>query len=203
MDCDLHLRIFPHQGLGAVLDERCSERACYNIETVRQHKACVVIQLLHEGVMVEPPHADPVLQLGKFIVKFCRGDRALSGEIPLVTGIDDAAAVLGAAAGCEFFQNIERGGGAFLIIRGKLVQALSVIGHAGRHSGDAAHPRVQGQKILQGAAQFLTVIDAAAQHQLTVQLNAARRKFGKILQHLTAALVGQHPHPQLRVGGVD
>ena len=62
---------------------------------------------------------------------------------------------------------------------------------------------MQGQKILQGAAQLLPVIDAAAQHQLTVQLNAARRKLGKILQHLTAALIGQHPHPQLRVGGVD
>ena len=51
-------------------------------------------------------------------------------------------------------------------------------------------------------AQLVAVVDAAAQHQLTVDGDAALHQTGQILEHLAAALVGQHPHTELRVRGV-
>ena len=43
--------------------------------------------------MVLPPHAHAVLQLGIVVVKLRLRQRTARGQVPLVTGIDDAAAI--------------------------------------------------------------------------------------------------------------
>ena len=152
--------------------------------------------------MVEPPHADAVLQLGKVVVKFGRRYFAPRRQVPFVAGVYDAAPVLCAAAAAVFFQNIQRLRRRGPVIGLQLVQPLPVGCHAGRHDCDAAHLRAQRQQVVQRAAQLGAVVDAAAEHQLAVELDAAGRQFGQVLQRFAAALVGQHPHAQLRVGGV-
>ena len=130
--------------------------------------------------MVLPPHAHAVLQLGKFVVEFRCGDLPLGGQVPFVAGVDDAAAVLGAALHAELFQNVQRGSGAFLIIRRKLVQFVAVVSDAGGHSGDTAHLGAQRQQVGQCAAQLVAIVDAAAENQLTIQLDAAGSQLGQV-----------------------
>ena len=153
--------------------------------------------------MVEPPHAHAVLQLGKLVVELSGRQRALRGQVPLIAGVDDAAAVLSAAFLGELLQDIQCSGGGFLIVGRQLEQLIAVVRHAGGHGGNTAHLRAQGQQICQGAAQFVIVVNAAAEHKLTVQLDSARRQLGQVFQHLTPALVRQHPHPQFWVCRVD
>ena len=64
------------------------------------------------------------------------------------------------------------------------------------------HHGGQLQQVGKGAAQLVAVVDAAAEHQLAVDSNAALHQTGQVLEHLAAALIGQHSHPQLGVGGV-
>ena len=98
--------------------------------------------------MVEPPHTHAVLQLGKLVVKFGGRHFPFGGQVPLIAGIYDAAPVFGAAFLGKFFQNVQRFGSGLRIVRGQLVQPLAVVGHAGRHGGDAAHLRAQRQQIV-------------------------------------------------------
>ncbi len=61
---------------------------------------------------------------------------------------------------------------------------------------------VSSKRSLRGTAQLVAVVDAAAEHQLAVDGDAALHQTGQVLEHLAAALVGQHPHTELRVRGV-
>ena len=102
----------------------------------------------------------------------------------------------------EFFHDVDDFGAGLCIIRCLLEQLLAVIRHAAGHRSDALHHGGKLQKVGEGTAQFVAVVDAAAQHQLTVDGDAALHQTGQILEHLAAALVGQHPHTELRVRGV-
>ena len=102
----------------------------------------------------------------------------------------------------EFFHDVDDFGAGLCIIRCLLEQLLAVVRHTAGHRSDALHHRGQLQKVGEGTAQLVAVVDAAAQHQLTVDGDAALHQTGQILEHLAAALVGQHPHTELRVRGV-
>ncbi len=89
------------------------------------------------------------------------------------------------------------------IVGGLRKQIFTVIRHSAGHRRDALHHRGQLQQVCQRAAQLIAVVDAAAQNQLAIDRNAAFHKARQVLEHLAAPLVGEHPHPKLRVGGVD
>ena len=61
---------------------------------------------------------------------------------------------------------------------------------------------MQLAQIVQRAAQLLPVVDAPAQHQLAVHLNARLGELLQVGQRFTCPLVGHHAHPEFWVGGV-
>ena len=184
-------------------DERRGQRAGDAVQSVRAHRGGVAFQFLQKGVVVEPPHAHAVLQLGKVIVKFRRGQFPLCRQVPLIAGVDHTFSVVFPAAAAVLLQNIQRFGGRIPVIGRQRVQALAVGRDPRRHCSDAAHPGTQRQQVVQRAAQLRAVVDAPAQHQLAVHLDAALRQLLQVGQRFAAPLVGQHPGAQHRVGGVD
>ena len=102
----------------------------------------------------------------------------------------------------ELFHNVDDLGAGLCIVGHLRVQIFAVIRNAAGHGSNALHHGGQFQQVGKGAAQFVAVVHAAAKHQLTVDGNAALHQTGQVLEHLAAALIGQHPHPQLRVGCV-
>ena len=147
-------------------------------------------------------HAHAVFQLVVVLVEFRVRDGTPGLEIPLIAGVDDALAVAALALVAELFHDVDDGGAGLGVVGDLFEQILTVIRHTAGHRRHALHHGSQLQQIGQGAAQLVAVVDAAAQHQLAVHGNAALHQPGQVLEHLAAALVGQHPHAELGVGGV-
>ena len=103
----------------------------------------------------------------------------------------------------ELFHDVDDGGAGLSVVGRLLEEVLAVIRHAAGDCRHALHHRGQLQQVSEGAAQLVAVVDATAEHELTVQLDAARRQPGQIVEHLAATLVGQHPYPQCGVCRVD
>ena len=147
-------------------------------------------------------HAHAVFQLVKVLIELRRGNGPPRLEIPLIAGVDDALAVAALALIAKLLHNVDDSGAGLGIIGGLLEQILAIIRHTAGHSGNALHHRGQLQQVAQGAAKLFAIIDAPAEHQLTVDGDAALHQTGQILEHFTAPLVGQHPDTELGVGGV-
>ena len=147
-------------------------------------------------------HAHAVFQLVVVLVEFRVRDGTPGLEIPLIAGVDDALAVAALALIAKLLHDVDDSGAGLGIIGGLLEQILAVIRHTAGHSGNALHHGGQLQQVAQGAAKLFAIVDAPAEHQLTVDGDAALHQTGQVLEHLAAPLVGQHPDTELGVGGV-
>ena len=190
------------QGFGAMADQRRGQLTRYHLQAARPHNAMRACQLLQKFIVIQPPHPHAVFQLGKILVKIARRQFTPGLQIPFIPRIHQPCSQLFPAFFPVFFQNIQRFGGAFPVIHGQLIQALAIVGQARRHRRNAADMLGQRQQIVQSAAQLRAVVHAAANHQLAVHFNARRSQILQLLQNLARLFVGQHPHPQLGVGGV-
>ena len=161
-----------------------------------------LFQLRQKFRGVQAHHSHAVFQLVKVLVELLRRDGPACFEIPFIAGIDDALAVAALALIAEFFHDVDDLGTGGCVVGRLPEQLLAVVRHAAGHRSDALHHGGQLQQVAQGTAQLITVVDAAAEHQLTVNGDAALHQTGQVLEHLAAALVGQHPHTELRVRGV-
>ena len=185
-----------------LVDERRSHFARDHVHLFGAVNAVGLFQLRQKFRGIQAHHAHAVFQLVEVLVELFRRDGPACLEVPFITGINDALAVAALALIAEFFHDVDDLGTCFCIIRCLLEQLLAVVRHTAGHRSDALHHRGQLQKVGEGTAQLVAVVDAAAQHQLTVDGDAALHQTGQILEHLAAALVGQHPHTELRVRGV-
>ena len=100
-------------------------------------------------------------------------------EIPLIAGVDDALAVAALALIAKLLHNVDDSGAGLGIIGGLLEQILAVIRHTAGHSGNALHHRGQLQQVAQGTAKLFAIVDAPAEHQLTVK--ESRQKAERII----------------------
>ena len=161
-----------------------------------------LVQLRQKFFLKQAHHAHAVFQLVVVLVERCRRDGAACLKVPFIAGVDDALAVAALAFITEFFHNVDDLSAGLCIVGHLRVQIFAVIRNAAGHGCNALHHGGQLQQVGKGAAQLVAVVHAAAKHQLTVDGNAALHQTGQVLEHLAAALIGQHPHPQLGVGGV-
>ena len=199
-----HLGVAAAQRLDRLADEGRGQRTGDQVHFAGQHRPAgpVGVQFLKKFLLEQPPHAHAVFQLGIVLVKSVGRDGPPGAEVPLVAGIHQPAAVLLLAVVAPALQDVQHFPAGLGIISGQRIEALAVAGQAAGHRRDAGRRRVQGAQVLQRFFQRRAVVHAPAEHQLKVHLDARLGKAVEVRQHLARVLVGHHPHPQVRVGGV-
>ena len=185
------------------LDEGGRHGARDHIQLFGAVNAVGLVQLGHKFIFKQAHHAHTVFQLVKVLIELGGRDAAARFQVPLVAGVDDPLAVAALALIPKLFHDVDDLGAAGRIVGGLLEEVLAVIGNAAGHRRNALHHGSQLQQVGQGAAQLVAIVDTTAEHQLAVDRDAALHQPGQVLEHLSAPLIGQHPHPELGVGGVD
>ena len=203
MDVDLDHGVLAVQLVHHPGDEGGRHGPRHHIHLLGAEEAVGLCQLREELLLEQPHHADAVLQLVVVAVEGAVRDGTPGLQVPLVAGVDDPLAVAAEAFVAELLHDVDDGSAGLGVVGRLFEQVLAVIGHTAGHRRDALHHRRQLQQVAQGAAQLVAVVDAPAEHQLAVHRDAALHKAGQVLEHLARALVGQHPHPELGVRGVD
>ena len=155
-----------------------------------------------EGVDEGPGHADAVLVLGELVVRTGHRKRAPGQQVVLVRRVGQATAedpridLLPLGHGVDDVRRLSRRVGAHLGLIGELADAErddTDRGQLGVLVEDA------GQRVLERGP----VVDARADHDLAVHLDAAVEQHAQPAQAGGALGVAQHVGPQLGVGAVD
>ena len=147
-------------------------------------------------------HAHAVFNLGEILVELQGRDGPACQQIQLVRGIHRAGAPLRFPPGAPALQDVQGLPGGLLVKGHQGVQALPVAGEAHRHTGHAEKPLPQGPELLQSVLQGGAVVDAGAQHNLAVEVDAPLRQPVQVAQGVPGEPVVHHGAAQLGVHGV-
>ena len=129
-------------------------------------------------------HPDAVLVLGKAVVELRRGELVACSQVELVAHVvlGDAGVVAGVLL--ELAHHVDELGGGVRVVAERAGKAVLEARVAQGHDANAQHARV-GLHPAQGADELQAVVDARADHQLGVQLDASIQQ---ALGHLQAAV---------------